>query len=59
MLKMINSASRLVLILTTITVCAAFLSGILEPKEFMMLASMVFAFYFTKTNSTQKTNPED
>jgi hypothetical protein len=56
---MINSASRLVLILTTITVCAAFLCGILEPKEFMMLASMVFAFYFTKTNNTKGSTPED
>jgi len=59
MFKMINSASRLVLILTTITVCAAFLCGILEPKEFMMLASMVFAFYFTKTNNTKGSTPED
>jgi len=59
MLKMINSASRLVLILITITVCAAFLVGILDPKEFMMLASMVFAFYFTKTQGGGKTTPED
>lgn len=49
MLKMFTSASRMVLILITVTVCAGFLIKILADKDFIILASMVFAFYFTKT----------
>lgn len=31
----------------TITSCAGFFLGILDPKDFMVLASMAFAFYFS------------
>ena len=50
MLKMLSTPSKIVLLVFTLTVCAAFLLGNLETKEFMILAGMVFAFYFTKTN---------
>lgn len=56
MLKMFTSASRIVLVIITLTVCAGFLMGKLEAKEFMMLAGMVFAYYFTKTNSNEKSD---
>jgi len=51
MFKMFTSASRSVLMIMTVTVCVGFLIRILGKEEFMMLAGMVFAFYFTKTNS--------
>jgi len=56
MLKMLQSASRLVLLLMTLTVCAAFLLRLLDAKDFLILAGMVFAFYFTKTNTS--TDPD-
>jgi hypothetical protein len=59
MLKMVGSASRVVLLTMTITVCAAFLVGRLDAQEFLILASMVFAFYFTKTNTIKNSSPED
>ncbi len=45
---MFSSASRVVLIIVAVTLCGGFLLKILDPKDFMILASMVFAFYYTK-----------
>lgn len=56
MYNMFNSASRLVLLTMTLTVCCAFLLGLLDSKDFLMLAGMVFAFYFTKTD--KNTDPD-
>ena len=56
MLRMFQSASRLVLLVMTLTVCAAFLMQLLDDKDFLILASMVFAFYFTKTD--KNTDPD-
>jgi hypothetical protein len=56
MLKMLQSASRFVLLLMTLTICAAFLLGQLDDKDFLILAGMVFAFYFTKTD--KNTDPD-
>ncbi len=56
MYNMFNSASRLVLLTMTLTVCTAFLLGLLDSKDFLMLAGMVFAFYFTKTD--KNTDPD-
>lgn len=50
MLKIMTSASRVVLILMTLAAIVGFILGKLEAKEFMILAGMVFAFYFTKTD---------
>jgi hypothetical protein len=59
MFEVIAAASRIVLILFTIAICIAFLMRVLEPKEFMILAGMVFSFYFTKTNINGSGHPAD
>ena len=51
MYKMFTSASRMVLIIITVVVCIGFIMRILEAKDFIILASMVFTYYFTKSNS--------
>lgn len=48
MLKMMQSASRVVLIIICITVCGALFLHIVDAKDFIILATMVFAFYFNK-----------
>ena len=47
MSKIYTSASKLVFILLAITTCVCFYLGKLESKDFMLLASMAFAFYFS------------
>jgi len=42
-----HSASKLVFILLAITACVAFMIGKLEAKEFMILATGAFTFYFS------------
>lgn len=51
-MKILQSASKLVFVLVAVaTVVLAFLK-IIDPKDFLALSSMVFAFYFTKSNPT-------
>jgi hypothetical protein len=45
---MFASASRIVFLLMGFTVCTAFFIGALESKDFMVLANLVFVFYYTK-----------
>ncbi len=45
--SVLNSASKIVFIIVAITVCAGFLLKVLEPKDFIVLASIVFTYYFT------------
>lgn len=55
----LKSASKLVFLLMALTTCAAFLIGRLESKDFMVLSSMAFAFYFSiKTPGTDTTKGE-
>lgn len=49
--KIYTSASRIAFLLIVITVCAGFLLGKLDPKEFVGLAGMAFVYYFTKKES--------
>jgi hypothetical protein len=51
--RTIGSASKLVFILVAFTACAGFFMGILEPKDFMALAMMAFAFYFGTPSGQQ------
>jgi hypothetical protein len=46
-MEIIKSASKIVFVIITITVCAGFLLKVLDSKDFMILASMVFSFYFS------------
>jgi len=50
----LKSASKIVFILLAITACAGFFLKILDPKDFMVLTSMAFGFYFAAkpTDST-------
>lgn len=41
-----SSASKIVFLLLALTACVAFMMGKLESKDFMVLASMAFGFYF-------------
>ena len=53
-MKILSSASRLVFLIMTVALCVFTYKGIVDPKDFMMLASMSFTFYFTrKSENTQ------
>lgn len=45
-MEILKSASKLVFVLLAVTACIAFMLGRLGASDFMMLASMAFAFYF-------------
>lgn len=47
MTNIISSASKIVFILLAMSACAGFFLGILESKDFMVLAGMAFTFYFS------------
>lgn len=42
----IGTPAKAVFLLIALTTCAAFLAGMLEAKDFMLLAGMAFGFYF-------------
>ena len=41
-----SSASKIVFILLALTACVGFFMHLLESKDFMVLASMAFGYYF-------------
>ena len=51
MTTLLTSASKIVFILMALTSCVGFFLGILETKDFMVLASMAFSFYFAHKGS--------
>lgn len=46
MKQLFDSAAKIVFLLVAITACGAFFMGKLEAKDFMLLSTMVFGFYF-------------
>jgi hypothetical protein len=54
MTSLLQSAAKIVFILIAITSCVAFIMGKLESKDFMLLASMAFAFYFAMPSNTSE-----
>lgn len=46
-MKILSSASKLVLLIIAITACICFYKGVLSENNFMILAAGVFAFYFS------------
>jgi hypothetical protein len=50
-MQILNSASKIVFILVTLAVIGLTFLKIIEAKDFFVLASMVFAFYFSKPAS--------
>lgn len=47
-MKILGSASKIVFILIAVAVVTGLFWGVVDPKDFFVLASMVFAFYFSK-----------
>jgi hypothetical protein len=47
MSQILKSASKLAFLALTISACAGFFLGRLEPKDFMLLATSAFTFYFS------------
>ncbi len=43
------SASTFVLILFSVTACIGLMTKMLETKDWMLVAGMVFSFFFTKS----------
>lgn len=54
MTKLLTSASKVTFLLMAITASIGFTSGILESKDFMVLASMAFGFYFSYKGDTNQ-----
>jgi len=54
MMKILGSASKLVFVMIAFTACAGFFKGILDAKDFMLLAGMAFGFYFANKGDTSQ-----
>jgi len=46
-MNILKSASKIVFLALALTACIGFATGILESQDFMVLAGMAFAFYFS------------
>lgn len=55
--RIYTSATKLVFIIIAITVCAAYLMGKMQTNEFMIIATGVFSYYFTKSKPGDETTP--
>ena len=53
-MSILKSASKIAFLLIAITACAGFLAGKLDTKDFMVLASMAFGFYFSFKGESNK-----
>lgn len=47
MQNILTSASKIVFLLLALTACIGFFLGMLESKDFMVLAISAFTFYFS------------
>ena len=52
MSNILKSASKIVFIMLALSACIGFFIGKLEAKDFMVLAGMAFAFYFSNKGET-------
>lgn len=55
--KIYTSASKIVFILMAVAVTIGLFTGKIEAKDFMVLASMAFAFYFSNKGETNNNEP--
>ncbi len=53
-MEILKSASKIVFILMAVSVVLLTWAGRVDPKDFMMLASMAFAFYFSNKGDSSK-----
>lgn len=47
-MKIFNSATKIVFVMTAMTVCLGFFLGKVTEQAFLSLVTMVFAFYYSK-----------
>lgn len=55
--KIYTSATKIVFMLTALSVCVGFFLKIVPVEMFMTLATMVFSFYYSNKKETPE-NPE-
>ena len=53
-MEILNSASKMVFVLMAAAVVAGLFTGHIDAKDFMVLASMAFAFYFANKGDSSK-----
>jgi len=51
-MTILSSASKIVFILLAFSASLGFFFGLLDPKDFMLLAGMAFSFYFSNKGDT-------
>jgi hypothetical protein len=51
-MEILKSASKVVFILMAVATIAGMFVGRIDPKDFMILASMAFSFYFANKGET-------
>ena len=49
-----TSASKIVFVLMTLAVIAGLFTKVIDPKDFMVLASMAFTFYFSNKGDSNQ-----
>ena len=58
MYKIYTSASKLAFLMMVIAVIGAMFTNKISGEQFLGLAGMAFAFYFTKSTPTSDENPK-
>jgi hypothetical protein len=53
-MNILTSASKLVFLLMAVATVAGMFIGKIDPKDFMMLASMAFSFYFANKGDSSR-----
>lgn len=51
-MQILQSASKLVFILITLALIGLTFMGIVDPKDFVLLAGTAFTYYFTKAKDS-------
>jgi len=54
---MLKSASKVVFILMSLALIGLTFNNKVDSKDFIMLCSMVFSFYFTRQQNVDKSSP--
>ncbi len=58
-MKIFRSASKIAFIVLTLASCIGFFMRILEPKDFMVLVTSAFTFYFSNKNDNIDKSPHN
>ena len=56
-MQIFQSASKLVFVLMALAVVAGLFLNKIDPKDFMVLSSMAFTFYFSNKGDTSGNTP--